>query len=250
MPHSKRCTRRKLDVLKTILTLKKIPNKFCQFLLVYGLALNVKFKIFVILIFVFGAIIFQNVSAAPAVQIMMEKTTYSYGEKMTYTIEVSEVTGDLAIIHIRDESGKGSSAIPIKITQMKTEVPSPYPFEKQIFPEGKYFIDLEYSGAEYTAEFNLVDLGNIVIPFQTKQIAYNWVNNQVSSGILIDSIQKLVDKDTINIPHEINKDNIDEVYIPEWVKIITVWWLEEKTSDETFANSFQYLIDNKIIKIQ
>lgn len=197
-----------------------------------------------------GVIIFQNASAVPSAQIVMGKTTYSYGEKMTYTIEVSEVTGDLAIIHIRDESGKGSSAIPIKITQMKTEVPSAYPFEKQIFPEGKYFIDLEYSGAEYTAEFSLVDLGNIVIPFQTKQIAYNWVNNQVSSGILIDGIQKMVDKDSINIPYEINKDNIGEVYIPEWVKTITVWWLEEKLSDETFANAFQYLIDNQIIEIK
>lgn len=208
-----------------------------------------KFRLFVFVIFVFGIMLFQNAFALPSAQIVMGKTTYSYGEKMVYTIEVSEVTGDLAIIHIRDESGKGSSAIPIKISQLETEVPSPYPFEKQIFPAGKYFIDLEYSGVEYTAEFNLVDLGNIVIPFQTKQIAYNWVNNQISSGILIDDIQKMVDRDSINIPYEIDKEKIEKIYIPEWVKIITVWWLEEKTSDETFANAFQYLIDNKIIVI-
>ena len=208
-----------------------------------------KFELLITGIFVLSILVIQSASASPSAQIVMEKTTYSYGEKLVYSIEVSEITGDLAIIHIRDESGKGSSAIPIPISQLKTDIPSPYPFEKQIFPEGKYFIDLEYSGATSTAEFMLVDLGNIVIPFQTKQIAYNWINNQVSSGILIDSIQKSVDKDAINIPYEINQQNIGGVYIPEWVKSITTWWLEEKISDETFANAFQYLIDNKIIVI-
>ena len=194
-------------------------------------------------------IVSQNASANPSAQILMEKTSFSYGERLIYTIEVSEVTGDLAIIHLRDESGKGSSAIPISISQLKTEIPSPYPFEKEIFPEGKYFIDLEYSGATYTAEFNLIDLGNVVIPFQTKQIAYSWINNQVSAGIFIDSIQKTVDAEIINLPHEIDREHIGDIYIPDWIRTITIWWLEEKISDETFANSFQYLVNEKIIKI-
>jgi hypothetical protein len=208
----------------------------------------VKTSLLILGIFAIG-IILPNVSAAPSAQILMEQTTFSYGEKLVYTIEVSEVTGELAIIHIRDESGKGSSAIPIEIAQLKTEIPSPYPFEKQVFPEGKYFIDLQYSGSEYTAEFNLIDSGNIVIPFQTKQIAYNWVNNEVSGEILIDIIQKTVEKDAINIPYIIDREHPEKIYIPDWVKIITVWWLEEKISDRTFANSFQHLIDKKIITV-
>ena len=208
-----------------------------------------KFKLLTLVVFGFLLVGMQMSFAIPTAEIVMQKTTFSYGEKLVYTIQVSEVTGDLAIIHIRDELGKGSSAIPIPITELKTEIPSPYPFEKQIFPEGKYFIDLEYSGASYTAEFDLVDFGNVVIPFQTKQIAYNWLNSQVSGGILIDSIQKTVDKEFINIPYEIDRDHIGEIHIPDWVKIITGWWLEEKLSDETFANAFQYLIDEKIIKI-
>ena len=207
-----------------------------------------KTSLLILGIFAIG-IILPNVSAAPSAQILMEQTTFSYGEKLVYTIEVSEVTGELAIIHIRDESGKGSSAIPIEIAQLKTEIPSPYPFEKQVFPEGKYFIDLQYSGAEYTAEFNLIDSGNIVIPFQTKQIAYNWVNNEVSGEILIDIIQKTVEKDAINIPYIIDREHPEKIYIPDWVKIITVWWLEEKISDGTFSNAFQHLIDKKIITV-
>lgn len=207
-----------------------------------------KFSLWILGIFAIFLVVSQNASALPTAQIVMEKTSFSYGERLIYTIEVSEITGDLAIIHIRDESGKGSSAIPISISQLKTEIPSPYPFEKEIFPEGRYFIDLEYSGASYTAEFNLVDLGNVVIPFQTKQIAFSWINNQVSGGILIDSIQKTVDEKIINIP-QIDRDHIGDIHIPDWVRTVTIWWLEEKISDETFANSFQYLINEKIIKI-
>ncbi len=204
---------------------------------------------FLILGIVFIGIFFASASAAPTIQILLNQTTFSYGEKLVYTIEVSEVTGDLAIIHIRDDSGKGSSAIPIEISKLKTEIPSPYPFEKQVFQEGKYFIDLQYSGAEYTVEFNLTDSGNIIIPYYTKEIAGSWINNEISGGILIDAIQKTVEKDTIDIPKIIDKENIDKIYIPDWVKVITIWWLDEKISDGTFANSFQYLIDNKIITV-
>jgi hypothetical protein len=209
----------------------------------------VKIGFLILGIFTIGLFAVPNASAVPSVQILMEQSTFSYGEKLVYTIEVSEVTGELAIIHIRDESGKGSSAIPIEISELKTEIPSPYPFEKQVFPEGKYFIDLQYSGAEYTAEFNLIDSGNIVISFQTKQIAYGWVNNEISGGILIDAIQKTVEKDAINIPYTIDRENLEKIYIPDWVKIVAIWWLDEKISDGTFANAFQHLIDKKIITV-
>jgi len=198
-------------------------------------------------IFALGLFALPSASAEPSAQILMDQTTFSYGEKLVYTIEVSEITGDLAIIHIRDEAGKGSSAIPVEISKLKTEIPAPFPFEKQVFSEGRYFIDLQYSGAEYTAEFNLIDSGNVVIPFQTKQIAYNWINNQVSGGILMDSIQKTVETDVINFPHVIDKEHLEKIHIPEWVKIVAGWWLDERISDETFANAFQHLIDEKII---
>ncbi len=96
--------------------------------------------------------------AVPSINIIMEKTTYSYCERLFYIIEVSEITGESAIIHIRDESGKGSSAIPIEITNLQNPIPALFPFEKNSgFALGKYFIDVEYSGAEFTAEFNLID---------------------------------------------------------------------------------------------
>ena len=53
--------------------------------------------------------------AEPQMTAIIEKTTYTYCERLSYTIEVSEITGELAIIHIRDEADKKSSAIPIPI---------------------------------------------------------------------------------------------------------------------------------------
>ena len=101
--------------------------------------------------------------AEPEISIIMEKTTYTYCERLTYSIEVSEITGSSAIIHIRDAAGGKSSAIPIPIEKLSNPIPSPHPFEKDIFPLGKYFIDVEYLGVETTAEFNLIDSDNMCI---------------------------------------------------------------------------------------
>ena len=50
------------------------------------------------------------------VKIYTEKEIYSYGDYLTFTIEVSKIKDDVAILHIIDEAGISSSAIPIFIT--------------------------------------------------------------------------------------------------------------------------------------
>jgi len=185
--------------------------------------------------------------AEPSVSIIMEKTTYSYCERLFYTIEVPEITGDNAIIHIRDETGKGSSAIPIPITNLQNPVPSLIAFQAEIFPLGKYFIDVEYSGAEFTAEFNLIYSENICIPEVIKQFLIEWLNDKMLDGYLIDAIQKYVDTKLIDIPFEINDENIREIDIPDWVKNVGYWWVQGVISDEDFAQVVNYLIDKKII---
>ena len=190
-----------------------------------------------------------NAFAAPSVSIQIEKTTYSYGEKLFYTIEVSEVTGDIATIHIRDEKGKGSSGIPIAISELKTPVPSLYPFESEIFPVGKYFIEVEYSGATDSVEFELIDAGNIVIPFWIKQVAYYWVSEQISDAAFADAIEFLIKNEIIIVPETETESTAENTQIPSWVKINTVWWLEEKISDTDFALGIQYLIKVGIIVV-
>jgi len=200
------------------------------------------------MILVLSFVFFPAVYAEPSVTIIMEKTTYSYCEKLFYTIEVSEITGDYAIIHIRDEVGKGSSAIPIEIENLQNPIPALFPFEKNSgFAVGKYFIDVEYSGAEFTSEFNLIDSDNICIPQVIKQFLIEWLNDKISDGYLMDIIQREVDTKLIDIPFEINSENIHGIDIPDWVKNIGYWWVQEVISDKDFAQVISYLIDENII---
>ena len=190
-----------------------------------------------------------SVYAIPSVEIIMEKTTYNYCEKLFYTLKVSEITGDPAILHITDQAGKGSSAIPIPISNLETPIPSVMPFEAEIFPPGKYTLDVEYSGGKDTISFDLLDSENVCISTVMKQFAFSWLNNQISDGFFIDAINKFVDKKVISIPDNISEKNLQDIHIPIWVKNVVAWWLEEKISDGEAAKAIQYLINKEIIVI-
>ena len=207
-----------------------------QYLLIMGLV-------------IFSVSLLPSVYAAPTVEILMEKTTFRYCEKLFYTIQVSEVTGDPAVIHIRDQANKSSSAIPIPISNLQTPIPSVIPFEAEIFPVGKYFIDVEYASAKDSAEFDLIDSENVCIPITMKQVAFSWIDDKMSDGFFIDAINKFVDKDIINIPDKINERNLEDIHIPKWIKNTVAWWLEDKISDNEFSQAFQYLINKEIIII-
>jgi len=185
--------------------------------------------------------------AEPTITIEMDKTIYTYCERLFYTIEVSEITGDPAIIHIRDETGKGSSAIPIEIKNLINPVPSLMAFEKEVFPLGKYFVDVEYSNSKFTAEFELIDSNNICIPNSISKFLVEWLTGKISDGYLIDAFQKYVDPKLISIPFEINGENIHQIDIPEWTKNITYWWIQGGISDNEFAQIINYLIEENII---
>ena len=209
-----------------------------------------KLKIIILsLILATSFVSFPAVSAESPVSIIMEKTTYSYCERLFYTIEVSEITGEPAIIHIRDESGKGSSAIPIEITNLKNPIPSPFAFEKEVFQLGKYFVDVEYAGSKVTAEFNVIDSDNICIPEVIRQFVIEWLNDKMPDGYLIDAFQKYVDVSLIDIPFEINDENILEIDIPDWVKSSAYWWIQGMISDNEFSQMINYLIAEDIISL-
>ena len=188
-----------------------------------------------------------QVHAEPSVSIVLEKTVFGYCEKLFYVIEVSEVTGDPAIIHIKDDTGTGSSAIPVAITALQNPVPALIPFEKEIFPLGKYHINVEYAGQKATAEFVLEDLGKKCIPSVMNPIVMNWVSGVISDGFLVDAFQKFVDRDVIDIPFEIGKDDIYDIDVPDWVKSVASWWLQGAVTDDEFANVINYLVENGAI---
>ena len=185
--------------------------------------------------------------AEPSVAIIMEKTTYTYCEKLVYSIEVSEITGDPAIIHIRDGAGGSSSAIPIPIEKLSNPIPSLHAFEKNIFPLGQYFIDVQYLGIQTSAEFNLIDSDNMCISESMQPVVVKWINGEFTDGMLISGFQNIVDKKLITVPFEFTEKNIDKLNIPEWVKSIAKGWVMGIISDKMFVQNLQYLIDEKII---
>ncbi len=210
--------------------------------------ISMKIIFFILLIGSTGSIS-SAAFAEPQMTATIEKTIYTYCEKLAYTIEVSEVTGDIAIIYIRDEADKKSKPIPIPIEKLSNLIPSAYPFQKDIFPSGKYFIDIEYSGVITTLEFDLIDSDNLCISESIKPVIIRWIGGEFTDGMLISGFQNLVDKKLIEIPFEITEKNIDKIKIPQWVKGVGNGWIMGMISDQMFTKNLQYLIDEKIILI-
>ncbi len=199
-------------------------------------------------IFVMFSLMMSSTSvvyAAPTVSIYTEKEIYSYGDFLTFTIEVSEITEDMAILHIIDESGKSSSAIPIPITELKTVVPSLFPFESEVYPLGTYTLEIQYSDSTDTTEFELIDSGEFLLPIGTKQVAVAWIEGDISDTFFM---KFLISENPTLFSTEQNFEP-ENVKIPYWVKAITGWWIDEKISDKEFATALEYLIKVGIIVV-
>jgi len=199
-------------------------------------------------IFVMFSLMMSSTSvvyAAPTVSIYTEKEIYSYGDFLTFTIEVSEITEDLAILHIIDETGKSSSAIPIPITELKTVVPSPFPFESEVYPLGTYTLEIQYSDSTDTTEFELIDSGKFLLPIGTKQVAVAWIEEDISDTFFM---KFLIKQNPTLFSTEQNSEP-ENVKIPHWVKATTGWWIDEKISDKEFVTALEYLIKVGIIVV-
>jgi hypothetical protein len=175
------------------------------------------------------------------VQITSSKKTYSYGDYLSIVITVSEVTGDNAIMHIIDSDGTKSSAIQIQIKNTATTITSPNPFDVSLFKEGKYKIEIEYAGQKGATEFELVDAGNIVMPFASNVIVPEWTHGTISDYTFL---KFLADRNTVNLQVNTLKESVK---IPLWYKTNGLWWVDKKISDAEFVNGLRYLLDEKII---
>ncbi len=203
-------------------------------------------------IFMVFSMMISNISVAyatPSVSIYTEKKIYSYGDFLTFTIQVSEITGEQAILFIIDESGKKSSAIPISITELKTEVPSPFPFESNVYPLGMYTLEIQYSGSSSMTEFELIDSGKIVIPLWIREFAKYWYNDEITDVEFSNGIGFLIKEDIIVVSETQNQETSNEVVIPRWIKASTGWWIDRLISDEEFAKGIEFLIKEGIIVI-
>ncbi|RNJ74873.1 MAG: hypothetical protein EB828_06205 [Nitrosopumilus sp. D6] len=173
------------------------------------------------------------------IHVTMQKETFGYCERLNYTITVSEVTGEIAIIHIRDAANVSSSAIPIPISSLQTPVPAPFALEYPPFKNGTYHIDAQYSGEYDTVQFEIADLGIVCLPNDTKNIVLAWVQGGISDGFMADALQRYVKH--VEIPFEITESNVYDVNLPGWTMTLGSLWALGEVSDAEFIDVVNYL---------
>lgn len=198
--------------------------------------------------FFLSVVLVGNVFAS-SVSISTDKPTYTYGDYLTFTIEVSELNGENAILHIRDESAVTSSPINLPITKLKTVITSPKPFDSTVYKTGKYFLEIEYNGNKDETEFTLVESDKIIIPLWIKELGSYWTQKQIDDKTFSQGIQFLIDQGIIKVPTPEENQDVHEVIIPQWVKTSTQWWIEGKITDNEYGMAIQHLIKIGIIKV-
>ena len=178
--------------------------------------------------------------AQDALQVTTSKTTYHYGDYLSISIKIQNVTSDTGTMYIIDQSGKKSSPIPFRVTGNTTVIEAPNSFDPTIFKEGTYKIEIDYEDAKSVAEFDLVDVGNKVLPFGSNTILDQWSHGKISDYIFV---KFLIDAHLLSFDGTPN----EAITIPSWYKTNAGWWLDRQITDQEFVDGLQYMVDKKII---
>ena len=190
----------------------------------------------------------QHSFAASSLGISTNKQTYEYGDFLSITFRVSELTGQPITIHIVDNSGKTSAPISIPISELNYTITSPFPFYKTNYNPGKYGIDAEYSGAKASVYFDLIDSDKIAIPTEYKTLVKTWLQGSATDNDYAGLIRELIHTDIIKVTNY-HDQTINQIHIPNWFKNNSKWWSDDLISDNDFGLAIQYLIKAKIMTV-
>ena len=178
------------------------------------------------------------------VKIILASEIFHFGDKLDYTIIVSEVTGEDATIYITDSTDIRSLLYTLHILQEETHVVAPIGFDSIIWNEGKYSLELEYSGASHKANFTIIDDGSVGIPYWINDLAKLWLTTQMPDKEYAKAIQYLIEQEILE-----SVESHDELYIPQWFRYPTAWWSSGQITDTTYTHVIQFLIDSKFMTI-
>ena len=186
-----------------------------------------------------------SAQSTPDVKIIMTSEVFHYGEKLDYTIIVSDVTGYDAVIYIIDSTGIRSPLYSTPISQEETHVIAPIGFDSVIWNDGEYSLELEYSGAYDKASFTIVDDGSVGIPYWINDLAKLWITPpNIPDKEFAKGFAYLIEHKVLDAP-----ESDDELYIPKWFKFTTAWWSSGQITDTTYAHATQYLLNEKFMII-
>ena len=178
------------------------------------------------------------------VKIILASEIFHFGDKLDYTIIVSEVTGEDATIYITDSTDMRSLLYTLHILQEETHVVAPIGFDSIIWNEGKYSLELEYSGASHKANFTIIDDGSVGIPYWINDLAKLWLTTQMPDKEYAKAIQYLIEQEILE-----SVESHDELYIPQWFRYPTAWWSSGQITDTTYTHVIQFLIDSRFMTI-
>src|SRR5437867_1963322 len=186
--------------------------------------------------------------ATPSLTVSTGKHVYAYGDFLSITFQVSELTGNPIIVHIIDSSGKASAPINISINKWNSTISSPIPFYKTTYSPGTYHINAEYAGTQSSISFDLVDSGKIAIPTEYKTLAQTWLKGTATDKDYAGLIRELIHFDIINVPgYEFQTAHI--IHIPAWFKNNVKWWSDDSITDNEFGFAIQYLIKSGFMSV-
>ena len=180
-------------------------------------------------------------AAAESLVVETDQSVYNYGDTLAILITVEDITEPFATMHIRDAAGKTSSPIHVPLEQLETWLPAPAPFDRTVYPEGVYVVDVAYDGLTATTTFELIDVGTLVVSNWIKQVAYFWVVGEISGIDYLEVLGSLVDEGLLA------SGNGGEPSIPDWLAVPTAWWLEGLISDEAYVVMLQYVVDQDVV---
>jgi len=189
----------------------------------------------------------QSSFATPTLKITTSKPVYEYGDFLSITFQVSELSGNQITLHIVDSSGNSSAPINLSISKLNSTITTPFPFYKTTFSPGTYQIDAEYSGSKASVSFDLIDSGKIAIPTEFKTVVRTWQGGSPTDKDYAGLIRELINDEIIKVTNYKNLTN--EVHLPQWFKNTVKWWSDDSISDNELGSSIQYLIQNGIILV-
>ncbi len=210
------------------------------------------FKIMILILMVLSiSLLTTNAFAqnVPTVEIIISSEAYKFGDKLEYQIVVSQVTNEDATVYITDESGIKSKLFAIPIQIENTVVTAQFPFDSIVWKEGKYILELEYSGSTATTEFSLIDDGSVSLPFWFSDITLMWLNDEATDKDYVRNvILQLIEEGKLS---KSAPSYLDEnvIFIPEWYRTVAGWWSVGYMTDSQLVNNLEFLLEKNIIII-
>ena len=190
-----------------------------------------------------------NAIAAPSISIETSQNVYEYGDFLSITVNVSEITGDNAIVHVIDPTERKVMLLNRPITLTTTTFPSQHPFDSAIWKPGIYMLEFEYSNQISSIQFSIDDSGKVVLPAWIRDVAKLWITDQISAKEFSVAIEYMINVGIIKIPYTETDTGIATTTIPEWVKNNAGWWAVGAINDTEFTLALQYLVKTGIITV-